>query len=476
MTSVKDSSDGSSSGPVAAGRHTGSDNVLIPVRLHVSFTTFDETGIVRAPVWMPSAHCDETLPTTIKPSKLNLLPPIRDSSDRSSSGTVSVPSYIQCVYLLGVELHPDSIKLVCDLFCDVCASFMRSLAKSIGNYISIALSSGLSKVGRAIWFKTYRELHLYSFVSRCFCVYHSRYRPTFIRAIAEHVVVPSSGCNLVDFLSRLDRVVRDLAETIFSSKWDMEAAKACSGLEDESLSDVIREDFIRVLNIVDVPMAALSISYKYIRGRRCCKVSGTEITSKGTALGGGSTSDESSSSITDDSDYYCGFGVLADESSSELLSPPSISFAPISPSTSGSCSQSEKRLGPLLLLKGDSNPSRFVRLFSCIDPVAVSNVSECSSSNVGVDVLVSTVEDVVSDFAVSGDESSSSDSGSSSELGSSSSKLPVASSVSTSAIEEPSTAASSSYFRVPPKKLFIMQGLFSGSRTLEVPIGSDAAA
>ncbi|WP_139057505.1 hypothetical protein [Candidatus Ichthyocystis hellenicum] len=79
-------------------------------------------------------------------------------------------------------------------------------------------------------------------------------------------------------------------------------------------------------------------------------------------------------------------------------------------------------------------------------------------------------------ITVSGDESSSSDSGSSSELGSSSSKLPVASSVSTSAIKEPSTAASSSYFRVPPKKLFIMQGLFSGSRTLEVPIGSDAAA
>ncbi|WP_141663798.1 hypothetical protein [Candidatus Ichthyocystis sparus] len=144
-------------------------------------------------------------------------------------------------------------------------------------------------------------------------------------------MVPSSGCNLVDFLSRLDRVVRDLAEAIFSSKWDMEAAKACSGLEDESLSDVICEDFIRVLNIVDVPMAALSIYYKYI--------------------------------------------------------------------------------------------------------------------------------------TVSGDESSLSDSGSSSELGSSSSKLPVASSVSTSAIEEPSTAPSSGYFRVPPKKLFIMQGSFSGSRT-----------
>ncbi|WP_092481299.1 hypothetical protein [Candidatus Ichthyocystis sparus] len=482
LPSIVDSGAGSSSDPVAAEAHIVSDN------LHVPVSTCSEAVIILVPVCIPiiSAEAGVTSPSIIL-SELNLLPYVRDSSAGSSSDptatertadsdsvslpvskcsktniirapvwmppvlnegddlrSVSIPSRIQCVDSMGVKLHSASAKLVHDLFCNIRGSSMKSLSRSIANYISIALSSELSGVGQAIWFRTYRELHLCSFMSRCFCVYHYRYRPAFIRAIADvgllsrspgGGLVPLIGGGLVDFLSRLDCTVRQLIETMFRSKWDTEAAKACSGLECGSLSDVVCQDFIKVADIAGIPMAALSVYYKYMRNRRYVvdesetsgkrstvskskkSVSSSKITSEGTTSEGGITGLMHSSSL----------GVQLQTKLSSRPRPGSLPKRRL---------LSEIQLGPLLLLDKESDRSpKFIRslfykdkdqLSSLFATDVASNVSvsdESSSStaddstchhDTADDVLVSTAEGVVSDLGVSEDDSSSSKSGSAS--------------------------------------------------------------
>ncbi|WP_242647418.1 hypothetical protein, partial [Candidatus Ichthyocystis sparus] len=303
------SSDESSSGPIVAGRRT---------------------DIVRAPVWTPPVlEVDDALASSsLRPPKLNPLPPVRyrgaePSSDRSvvrapvwtppvlegddapASSTVSVPSYLECAALLGVELHPDSVKLLHELFRNIRRSFMASFPRSVSDHISSNVFSKLSAIDRVVWFRTYRELHLSSFMSRCFCIYHSRYRPSFMRSIADIRVLPGSsgsdliplnGVSLVDFLSRLDCVVRDLIKAIFSLRWDVEADRASSELGCVSLSDVSYEDLIRVLGIDSVFVSAFSIVRKYMIDESetlvSTLVSISEITSEDTASGADITAPE----------------------------------------------------------------------------------------------------------------------------------------------------------------------------------------
>ncbi|WP_176696526.1 hypothetical protein, partial [Candidatus Ichthyocystis sparus] len=126
--------------------------------------------------------------------------------------------------------------------------------------------------GKAIWCKTYREQHLYRFMHRSICIYHSRYRPRLIRALGGvRVLSSSSDCGLVPlvggellgFLSELDRVVHKTVECIFDSLWNKITDTVFAELEDGSLSDVSCGDFIRVLDVAGVPMVAFSIHQVY---------------------------------------------------------------------------------------------------------------------------------------------------------------------------------------------------------------------
>ncbi|WP_176696780.1 hypothetical protein, partial [Candidatus Ichthyocystis sparus] len=447
---------GSSSGPTPAKKRRPRPirDVVVPVSTHSGANV----NIVRAPVWTPPV-IDTLLsvsgPTAAKkrrprPSRgvvsthsganVNIvrapvwMPPVIDTLL-----SISVPySHVRCIDLLGFKLHPDSVGIIHRLFFRIRKFFMHSLGKSTARYISTAVSSKLSGVGRVIWFKTYRELHLCNFVSKCLCIYHAKYRPTFIRVLADirvlsssadHSPVPLSGDSLVDFLSRLDCVIADLARAMFNSKWDMESAKIFSELKGELLSNVVCEDFIKVLSDAGIPIAARSVYHKYTRSKSYAK-NRSETLGRRRAISKSKTSvdsgvittecvasvddvanpmqsssssvqlhpklssehesspkyrlrprtvsvfDESSSS-TDNSDYYCGSGVLAGVSSPAPSSPPSISFAPLSPpSSSPSPSPSAEshdlsgvQLGSLFLLEEDpgKSTSRFVKLLHCRD-------------------------------------------------------------------------------------------------------------
>ncbi len=263
-----------STAPVAAKRRRCSGNVPVPT--HV------ETRTVRATVWMPPV---------VHSSELSLLSsvgnsrggppsyPISAGDDIPSSSAVPIFLHVQqYADSLGVKLHSNSIPLIRNFFRRFCVSVTRSFSKSICSYISTAMDSGLSIIGRSIWLKTYRELYLYSFISRCLGMYHCNYRPDFIRGLANIRVLSDSpgtglqlsGGGLVSFLSRFDHVVRDLVSDVFNSRWGVEVDKACSELENGSLDDVTYEGLIYVLDTAGVPESAFSVDQRHReRIRRC---------------------------------------------------------------------------------------------------------------------------------------------------------------------------------------------------------------
>ncbi|WP_176696846.1 hypothetical protein, partial [Candidatus Ichthyocystis sparus] len=260
--------------------------------------------------------------THTPPSGSKLLPP-QSHPERTSSqsgsqlGTslslgdsYSVPSEsVKCVDLIGVKLHPDSAELICGLFREVRSSAKMSFSRSIIDYISTIMISELSALEKAIWFKTYRKLHLLKFMSRLVCVYHCRHYTNFIRALgsirvlsspSDRKLVTLSGVGLLGFLSRLDCAIRGEMESIFNSGWDRATGKVFSELEDGSMSTVSCENFTRILGIVGVPVVAFSVSQRCdaIRKRRDREISKME------KLGGGSecavevTEPGSSSTVT----------------------------------------------------------------------------------------------------------------------------------------------------------------------------------
>ncbi|WP_176695602.1 hypothetical protein, partial [Candidatus Ichthyocystis sparus] len=183
--------------------------------------------------------------------------------------TVGEVSPILYVDLLGFKLHPDSDELISRLFHDVCESARMSYSCSMDNYLLTAMNSGLSRVGLAIWCRMYRELHLSSFIARCLCIYHYKYRPDFIRALpyirvlsssSDCKPVPLSGGSLLGFLSKIDCAVTVRVKYIFKSRWDKVARDVFAELEDGSLSGIRCEDVINVLDVAGVPVVALSDS------------------------------------------------------------------------------------------------------------------------------------------------------------------------------------------------------------------------
>ncbi|WP_176695623.1 hypothetical protein, partial [Candidatus Ichthyocystis sparus] len=173
------------------------------------------------------------------------------------------------VDLLGFKLHPDSHGLISKLFHDVCESARMSYSCSMDNYLLTAMSSELSTVGLAIWCRMYRELHLSSFIAKCLCIYHYKYRPDFVRALPNVRVlssssdckpVPLSGGILLGFLSNLDCAAFNVVENIFKSRWDEATSGVLSELEGGSLRGVCCEDVINVLDVAGVPVVALSDS------------------------------------------------------------------------------------------------------------------------------------------------------------------------------------------------------------------------
>ncbi|WP_176696389.1 hypothetical protein, partial [Candidatus Ichthyocystis sparus] len=275
LSSARNSRAGTSSDQVAAEGLAGD----VPVSTHV------ETRAVCAPVLvLPSA-----------------------GDDTPSYSAVSIPSYLECADSLGVELHPDSVPLIHNFFRRVRLSIEMSFLGSIRKYISTAMSSVLSVIGRFVWFTTYREQHLYNFISRCLVLYHYKYRPDFIRTLPDIRVLSDSsdlglqlsGGSLVSFLSRLDLVVRDLISCVFNSQWGIEVDKVCSEIGDGSLDGFGCEDLIYVLDIAGVPESVLSVSQRRKESAKKRKESakrrreGTpgssscKITSEGTASVGG---------------------------------------------------------------------------------------------------------------------------------------------------------------------------------------------
>ncbi|WP_092411276.1 hypothetical protein [Candidatus Ichthyocystis sparus] len=368
------------------------------------------------------------------------------STTRDTSSSVS-PS-VECVDLMDVKLHPDSARLIHKLFYDVNHSAKTSRSRSVSNYLSEIMNSKLSVVGKAIWCRTYRELHLVSFVSRCLCIYHSKYRPEFIRTIGsirvlsssnDTTLVPLSGGGLLGFLSRLDCTVRRLLESIFDFEWNGVANRVFAGLEDESLSDVCCKDIINVLDVADIPVVALSVSRRYPRNKSKKPESSSKATCNGT-----NSVDPYADIVCSSSDLQFQFALppqfepepeaefllqpepeLLPQPEPELLLQPEPEFLPQSepellprpetelltqyrPELSGQCEpelsgQCEPELSgqcePELLSKviGSS-------LSLLIDPVAASIVTGESLLDIGEDVLVSTTEDASPDLRVLGNE------------------------------------------------------------------------
>ncbi|WP_176696841.1 hypothetical protein, partial [Candidatus Ichthyocystis sparus] len=220
--------------------------------------------------------------TYTPPSGSKLLPPqshpehTRSQSDLQLGPSLSLgdsssalSESVKCVDLLGVKLHPDSAELIRSVFREVRSYAKLSFSRSIADYISTVMISEFSDLERAIWFKTYRKLHLLRFMSRLVYVYYCRYYTNFIRALGSIRVLSSSsdselvtlsGVGLLGFLSRLDCAIRGEIESVFDLEWDRATGKFFSELEDGSMSTASCENFIRVLAIVDVPVVALSIS------------------------------------------------------------------------------------------------------------------------------------------------------------------------------------------------------------------------
>ncbi|WP_176696812.1 hypothetical protein, partial [Candidatus Ichthyocystis sparus] len=284
LSSAENSRGGTSSDPIAAEGHAY-DGVAVP---HTS-----ELGL------LSSAENSRGGPS---PDLISA------EDDTPSSSAVSIPSYLECASSLGVELHPDSVPLIHSFFRRVHLYVVTSFLRSVRSYISTAIGSGLSVVGRSVWFETYRELNLYNFISGCLGSYHYNYRPDFVRDLSNIRVLSDSsdlglqlsGGSLVDFLSRLDYVVHDLISCVFNSQWGVEVDRACSELEDGSLDNVSCEDLIYVLNTAGVPELALSVYQRRREGvkrrregikrrRKGIPGSSSKITSKGKASSGGVT-------------------------------------------------------------------------------------------------------------------------------------------------------------------------------------------
>ncbi|WP_176696853.1 hypothetical protein, partial [Candidatus Ichthyocystis sparus] len=251
-------------------------------------------------------------------------------SSLSLGDSSSAPSEsVKCVDLLGVKLHPDSAELICSVFREVRSSARRSFSRAMLNYISTIMISELSALEKAIWAKTYRKLYLSRFMSRVICVYHSRCYTNFIRALdsirvlsssSDRSLVTLSGVGLLGFLSRLDCAVRGEVEIVFNSEWGEVTGKVFSELEDESMSTVSCEDFIRVLDIVGVPVVALSVSQRYdtMRKRRKRAISkmeklrsGNECAVEVTEPGSSSTTTTSTTAATIDKEVSAGGKVPA---------------------------------------------------------------------------------------------------------------------------------------------------------------------
>ncbi|WP_176695630.1 hypothetical protein, partial [Candidatus Ichthyocystis sparus] len=250
-SSIGDSVGESSSVLIAAKRHKGSDNV--PVSTH------SDAGTVCAAAGVLPVSTEASTSTASA---------VLVSSSRSLLS-------VQYVDLLGVRLHPDSAKLIYDLFFVIRRSAKASYSMALGRLLR-AVSSELSAVGQAIWCRTYRELHLLSFMARCLCLYHYKYRPDFIRSLAgirvlssssDRNLVPLSGGELLSFLSKLDCAIREEVESIFSLEWDRVADSVFAELEDGSLSDVGCEDLINIFDAVSAPVVAFSISQEYEKKR-----------------------------------------------------------------------------------------------------------------------------------------------------------------------------------------------------------------
>ncbi|WP_176696718.1 hypothetical protein, partial [Candidatus Ichthyocystis sparus] len=177
----------------------------------------------------------------------------------------------------------------------------------------------LSTIGRAIWCRIYRELHLSSFIAKCMCIYHYKYRPDFVRTLPNVRVlssssdckpVPLSGGVLLDFLSKLDCAAFNVVESVFKSRWDVEAGKVFSQLEGGSFSDVSYEDVISVLNIAGIPVVAFS--YPKIQPKTGkSKVSGN---------GSGKVASGVTTLVSDATDFVCSSSSL--QLQSELLYQP----------------------------------------------------------------------------------------------------------------------------------------------------------
>ncbi|WP_141663821.1 hypothetical protein [Candidatus Ichthyocystis sparus] len=365
-------------------------------------------------------------------------------------GNVGGIQPIKCVDLLGVKLHPASAKLVYKLFSDLREASRTSYSRSIVNYLLEAVgNSKLSVVGRAIWCKMYRELHLYSFVSRCLSVYHYKYRPDFVRALSSIQVlsvssdklVQLSGAGLSDFLSKLDCAIREEVESIFNTEWDGVANRVFAELEDESLDDICCEDVINVLNVTGIPVAALSAFQRCTVDRRNALENSSRVTNEGEASGSGvAVLVHSSSSPQPQPESELppqpepelppqSEPELPPQPEPESLSQPEPGLSSESESLPKSHTQSETQSGSLLLLEEDSDRpySKFVKLLlyrgqpssastvgtdsavvaspggtgpflpPITEFVAVSTaVEESSSTTIGGDVLVSIAEGVVS--------------------------------------------------------------------------------
>uniref|UniRef100_UPI00159ED224 hypothetical protein n=1 Tax=Candidatus Ichthyocystis sparus TaxID=1561004 RepID=UPI00159ED224 len=217
--------------------------------------------------------------------------------------TVDGLSPIQCVDLLGVRVHPDSTKSIYGLFSGIRESAKMSYSSSILNHLLTTINSELSLVGRAIWCKTYRELHLCSFIFRFLCIYHYKYRPDFIRLLpsirvlsssSDCKLVPLSGGSLLGFLSKLDVAILDEAKSVFISHWDKLAGKVF--VEGGSLIDVSCGDFVNALDVAGVPAVAFSYFQRRRVGKRKISENSSKVTSEGTTSEDGNTGSVGSSS------------------------------------------------------------------------------------------------------------------------------------------------------------------------------------
>ncbi|WP_092415429.1 hypothetical protein [Candidatus Ichthyocystis sparus] len=214
--------------------------------------------------------------------------------------TVGEAGHVQCVDLLGVKLHPGSAGMVYKLFSDFRESAKRSYSNSILNYLLMIVDGELPLVERAIWCSTYRELHLYSFMSKCLSIYYYKCRPDFINSLPSIRVLSnssSSGCELVPlsggslsgFLSKLDCAIRDDVSSMFNLEWGREVARVSSKLEDGLLSDVSCRDFVNVLNVAGIPVVALSYYQLRTLGKRKMPENSDKVTGEGTTSEDGTT-------------------------------------------------------------------------------------------------------------------------------------------------------------------------------------------